>query len=464
MSERILFLGIGENTYETLKEALKGKFYEVHYASELKKAIDTLHSAFFNIAVVDITSPEINGLLCTQRIKDLFSYIFVVVITDPSGIVEAVYALRNWANDYLVKPFNAKEIAAVVEKNLSLQKMYLENLRLKKEISDMYKYDTILTQDPRMLEILEMISLVAETDSPVLIEGETGTGKELIARAIHQKSHSRRNHEFVAVNCGALPETLIEDELFGHERGAFTGAIRQRIGKFEFADKGTLFLDEVESISMQTQVKLLRAIEEREFQRVGGNETIRVDVRIIAASNVDIGQAVESGRFREDLYYRLNVVNIKVPPLRERKGDIPLLAQNFLRRFRNKLHKDVQTISEDALSVLTAYSWPGNVRELANVIERIVIMAKDPVITADKIGFLVNPTVNTVYNGLNLAVDESLHEIRKRAVESAEKGYLLALLKRFKGSVKLVAEHSGMTPRGIYKKMKKYGFNISNFK
>src|SRR5581483_1424943 len=395
MNDRILFLGIEENTYEALKEALKGKLYEVHYASELKKAMDTLHSALFNVAVVDITSPEVNGLLCTQRIKDLFPDIFIVVLTDPSGIVEAVYALRNWANDYLIKPFNAKEIAAVVEKNLSLQKMYHENLRLKKEISEIYKYDNILTQDPRMLEILEMISLVAETDSPVLIEGETGTGKELIARAIHQKS-DRRNHEFVAVNCGALPETLIEDELFGHEKGAFTGAIRQRIGKFEFADKGTLFLDEVESISMQTQVKLLRAIEEREFQRVGDNETIRVDVRIIAASNVDIGQAVESGRFREDLYYRLNVVNIKVPPLRERKGDIPLLAQNFLRRFRNKLHKDVQTISEDALSVLTAYSWPGNVRELANVIERIVIMAKDPVITADKIGFLVNPTANTV--------------------------------------------------------------------
>jgi DNA-binding NtrC family response regulator len=368
MSERILFLGIGENTYETLKEALKGKLYEVHYVSELKKAMDTLHSALFNVAVVDITSPEINGLLCTQRIKDLFPDIFIVVLTDPSGIVEAVYALRNWANDYLIKPFNAKEIAAVVEKNLSLQKMYHENLRLKKEISEIYKYDNILTQDPRMLEILEMISLVAETDSPVLIEGETGTGKELIARAIHQKS-DRRNNEFVAINCGALPETLIEDELFGHEKGAFTGAIRQRIGKFEFADKGTLFLDEVESISMQTQVKLLRAIEEKEFQRVGDNETIRVDVRIIAASNVDIGQAVESGRFREDLYYRLNVVNIKVPPLRERKGDIPLLAQNFLRKFRKKLHKDIQTVSEDAFLVLVEYPWPGNIRELANVID-----------------------------------------------------------------------------------------------
>jgi DNA-binding NtrC family response regulator len=259
MNGRILFLGIGEDTYETLNEALKGKLYEVHYASELKKTIDTLHSALFNVAVVDITSPDINGLLCTQRIKDLFPDIFIVVLTDQNGVVEAVYALRNWANDYLVKPFNAKEIAAVIEKNLSLRKMYLENIRLKKEISEIYKYDNILTQDPRMLEILEMISLVAETDSPVLIEGETGTGKELIARAIHQKS-PRRNNEIVAINCGALPETLIEDELFGHEKGAFTGAIQQRIGKFEFADNGTLFLDEVESISIQTQVKLLRVI------------------------------------------------------------------------------------------------------------------------------------------------------------------------------------------------------------
>jgi two-component system response regulator AtoC len=463
MNDRILFLGIEENTYEALKEALKGKLYEVHYVSELKKAMDTLHSALFNVAVVDITSPEINGLLCTQRIKDLFPDIFIVVLTDPSGIVEAVYALRNWANDYLIKPFNAKEIAAVVEKNLSLQKMYHENLRLKKEISEIYKYDNILTQDPRMLEILEMISLVAETDSPVLIEGETGTGKELIARAIHQKS-DRRNNEFVAINCGALPETLIEDELFGHEKGAFTGAIRQRIGKFEFADKGTLFLDEVESISMQTQVKLLRAIEEKEFQRVGDNETIRVDVRIIAASNVDIGQAVESGRFREDLYYRLNVVNIKVPPLRERKGDIPLLAQNFLRKFRKKLHKDIQTVSEDAFLVLMEYPWPGNIRELANVIERTVIMAKDPVITADEIGFLVNPTANRTHNGFKFTMNESLHEVRKKAVEAIEREYLAMLFKRFKGNIELVAEHSGMTPRGIYKKMKKYGLSKSDFK
>jgi DNA-binding NtrC family response regulator len=463
MNERILFLGIGEDIYETLKEALKGKLYEVHYLSELKKAIDILHSALFNVAVVDITSPQINGLLCAQRIKDLFPDVFIVVLTDPSGIVEAVYALRNWANDYLVKPLNPKEIAAVIEKNISLQKMYLENLRLKKEISEIYKYDNIITQDPRMLEILEMISLVAETDSPVLIEGETGTGKELIARAIHQKS-DRRNHEFVAINCGALPETLIEDELFGHEKGAFTGATRQRIGKFEFADKGTLFLDEIESISMQTQVKLLRAIEEREFQRIGGNETIKVDVRIIAASNVDIAQAVENGRFREDLYYRLNVVNIKVPPLRERRGDIPLLAQNFLRKFRKKLHKDIQTISEDAISVLMAYSWPGNVRELANVIERTVIMAKNPVITANEMGFLVNPMANRGYSRFKFTMNESLREIRKKAVEAAEREYLLALLKRFRGNIKLVAEHSGVTPRGIYKKIKRYELSTYDFK
>jgi DNA-binding NtrC family response regulator len=463
MNGRILFLGIGEDTYETLNEALKGKLYEVHYASELKKTIDTLHSALFNVAVVDITSPDINGLLCTQRIKDLFPDIFIVVLTDQNGVVEAVYALRNWANDYLVKPFNAKEIAAVIEKNLSLRKMYLENIRLKKEISEIYKYDNILTQDPRMLEILEMISLVAETDSPVLIEGETGTGKELIARAIHQKS-PRRNNEIVAINCGALPETLIEDELFGHEKGAFTGAIQQRIGKFEFADNGTLFLDEVESISIQTQVKLLRVIEENEFQRVGGNETIRADVRIIAASNVDIVQAVESGKFREDLYYRLNVVNIKVPPLRERKGDIPLLAQNFLRKFRKKLHKDIQTISEDAHSVLMGYHWPGNVRELANVIERTVIMAKDPIITADEIGFLVNPTSSRPHNGFKFTMSESLHEVRKKVVKTVEKEYLAMLLKRFNGSIKLVAEHSGMTPRGIYKMMKKHGLTKYDFK
>ena len=314
-----------------------------------------------------------------------------------------------------------------------------------------------------MLEILEMISLVAETDSPVLIEGETGTGKELIARAIHQKS-SRRSHEFVAINCGALPETLIEDELFGHEKGAFTGASRHRMGKFEYADKGTLFLDEVESISMQTQVKLLRAIEEMEFQRVGGNETIRVDVRIIAASNVDIAQAVEGEKFREDLYYRLNVVNIKVPPLRERKGDIPLLAQNFLRKFRKKLHKDIQTISEDALSVLTGYHRPGNVRELANVIERTVLMTKKPMITADEIGFLVNPSVTKSFKRSKFISDsEPLHEIRKKAVEAAEREYLSLLLKRFKGNVKLVAEQSGMTPRAVYKKMKKYELTKSSF-
>lgn len=463
MVERVLLLGIGEDTYEVLKEAIRGKLYEAHFVSDLKKAMDVLHSNSFNVAVIDITSPEINGLLWTQRIKDLFPDVFIIVLADPNGIVEAVYALRNWANDYLVMPFNAKEIATVIEKNLSLQKMYLENLRLKKEISEIYKYDNILTQDPQMLEILEMISLVSETDSPVLIEGETGTGKELMARAIHQKG-PRRNYEFVAINCGALHETLIEDELFGHEKGAFTGAIRQRMGKFEFANKGTLFLDEIESISMQTQVKLLRAIEEQEIQRVGGNETIRVDVRIIAASNLDITQAVESGEFREDLYYRLNVVDIKVPPLRERKDDIPLLARNFLSKFRKKLHKDIQTISEDALAVLMEYHWPGNVRELANVIERTVLMAKAPVITADDIGFLVKPTSPRARNRVKFAVNESLHEVRQKAAEAVEKEYLETLLRRFKGSVQLVADQSGMTPRGIYKKMKKYGLSKSDFK
>ena len=350
-----------------------------------------------------------------------------------------------------------------------MNRNYLHNIdeifTLKRQISEIYKYDNIITQDPRMLEILEMISLVAETESPILIEGETGTGKELIARAIHQKS-PRRNHEFVAINCGALPETLIEDELFGHEKGAFTGAIRQRIGKFEVADKGTLFLDEIESISMQTQVKLLRVVEQKEFQRVGGNENIRADARIIAASNVDIAQAIESGKFREDLYYRLDVINIKVPPLRERKDDIPLLVQHFLRKFINKLHKDVQGISEDALLVLMSYHWPGNVREVANVIERIVIMSKDPVITADKIGFLVNSLANgnKSYNGFKFTTSESLHEVRERAIEAAEREYLSMLLKKFKGDVKLVAEHSGITPRGIYKKIKSYELRVSDFR
>jgi len=312
-----------------------------------------------------------------------------------------------------------------------------------------------------MQEVYDLISDVADTDATVLIRGETGTGKELVAKSIHFNSR-RKDRVFVSLNCGALPETLLESELFGYEKGAFTGALKQKIGKFEYANGGTIFLDEVTDLSPTTQVKLLRVLQEKVIERVGGNEQLDVDVRIIAATNRDLEEEVEHGNFREDLYYRLNVVPIKLPPLRERKEDIPLLTKHFLAKYTQLLNKDINIISQEVLNEIMAYDWPGNVRQLENLIERAIIMAKENTIYHIDL----SDDLRRRKNGLqqNLAVELPFKEAKKMVVSGYEKEYFINLLRRCKGNITQSSRISNLDMKTLRRKMKEYGLEKSEFK
>lgn len=323
---------------------------------------------------------------------------------------------------------------------------------LRKEIAYESMFENIISHDERMLEIFQLIGSVAKTDSTVLIKGETGTGKELVARAIHLHS-KRKDKKFVAINCGAITDTLLESELFGHERGAFTGADIRRIGKFELADKGTIFLDEIGNISEAMQVKILRVLQEGELTRVGGNDLVHVNVRIIAATNIDLENAVKEKKFREDLFYRINVIPIELPSLRERKGDIPLLANYFLEYYREQIGKDVRTIGKEAMNSMIKYNWPGNIRELRNLIERAVILAKGKEIMSIDIPSLKRDRASE-NTGVQL----------KEWVRVYERDYLSKILKQYKGNLSLTAEHSGIDTRTLYRKMKEYNLQKEDYK
>ncbi len=323
---------------------------------------------------------------------------------------------------------------------------------LRKEIAYESMFENIISQDEKMLEIFQLIGSVAKTDSTVLIKGETGTGKELVARAIHLHS-KRKDKKFVAINCGAITDTLLESELFGHERGAFTGADIRRIGKFELADKGTIFLDEIGNISEAMQVKILRVLQEGELTRVGGNDLVHVNVRVIAATNIDLENAVKERKFREDLFYRINVIPIELPPLRDRRGDIPLLANYFLEYYREQIGKDVRTIGKEAMNSMIKYNWPGNIRELRNLIERAVILAKGKEIVSIDIPSLRRDRT-TEDTGVQL----------KEWVRVYERDYLSKILKQHKGNLSLTAEHSGIDTRTLYRKMKEYNLQKEDYK
>jgi len=343
-------------------------------------AIAAMDGEDFDLAVLDIEMPGMNGIELLKRIKDKDPNLNVVMITAYGSLQSAVEAMRLGAYDYLTKPFQMEEIKLVVEKALERERLISENRALHEELEENYRFTGIVGRSPKMEEVYELVRRVAATNASVLIQGESGTGKELIARSIHYNSR-RKGRPLVILNCAALAEGVLESELFGHEKGAFTGAIKRKAGRFELAHMGTLFLDEIGDIPVPTQIKLLRVLQEHEFERVGGEKTIKVDVRIIAATNKDLLSAVKAGRFREDLYYRLNVVTVSLPPLRERREDIPELAFSFLGRFAKETGKHIDKIEPRALEMLVRYDWPGNVRELENIIERAVVLEKGGSVT-----------------------------------------------------------------------------------
>ncbi len=364
---------------ENLSELLTAEGYEVDSCADGKEALQVLQDHIYDVVLTDLSMPEVDGMAVLSYLVRHFPETSCIIITGYGTIKTAVDAMRLGAYDYLCKPVETQEILLVIERAFEHQRLWRENIRLKKQLREKFGFDNIIGTSEPMLQVFDLIRKVADTDSTVLILGESGTGKELVARAIHYHGQRQAN-PLIPVNCAAIPADLLESELFGHEKGAFTHAIRTRIGRFEQAHGGTIFLDEIGDMNPSLQVKILRVLQDRQFERIGGNRTIKVNIRVIAATNQDLQQLVQAGKFREDLYYRLNVIPIRMPPLRERRSDIPILVNHFIQEFSRKKKKNLRRVTPEAMRRLTDYDWPGNVRELENLMERLVILSEEEVL------------------------------------------------------------------------------------
>ncbi|RMF65568.1 MAG: sigma-54-dependent Fis family transcriptional regulator [Calditrichaeota bacterium] len=438
---------------------LRREGYDVHAAEDGLLALEKLKCESYDTVIIDYMMPRLNGLDLMAKMKELRIDVPVVVVTAHGTIEHAVQAMQMGAVNYLTKPVNYDELALVVKNAVQQQCLRQEVKRLRREVTSRYSFDNIVGQNEKMQTIFQLISDVAETDATVLIRGETGTGKELIAKALHFNS-PRRTHEFIRINCAALTETLLESELFGHEKGAFTGAHKTRLGRFEQADGGTLFFDEIGDIPLSTQSKLLRVLQEKEFERVGGNKTIKTDVRIISATNRDLEKAVAQGAFRQDLFYRLNVIPIDVPPLRERIDDIPLLAFHFVKLYSERFKRKINDISQDAIHILMSRDWPGNIRQLENVIERAVILEKTDKISAETLNACIRRPEDFSYRYF---INENIPYSRLKAelLNKFEREYLTRLLDKHKGNITKAAKDAGIHYKNFCEKMKRH--NISKW-
>ncbi len=381
---KILVVDDEENIRTIIKRAFQKEGFTVTTASSGNEALKELEKSSFDLVITDLKMPDGDGISLLKHIHSLSPDTMVMVITAYASTESAVEAMKAGAIDYIVKPINIEELRIIVRNALEKKILQEENLRLKKELYEKYSFHNLIGKSKKIREIFSLIEKIAPTNSTVLITGESGTGKELVAKAIHYSS-LRKEQPFVSINCGALPEALLESELFGHVKGSFTGAYTDKKGLFETAHKGTILLDEISEMSLWMQVKLLRVLQDKKIRRVGGTEEKEVDVRIIASTNVDLSERIREGKFREDLFYRLNVIRINLPPLRERKEDIPLLVEHFIKIYNQKTGKSIQGIREDALKILESYYWPGNVRELENCIERAVVFETSDLITPDSI-------------------------------------------------------------------------------
>jgi len=431
---------------ESLRDWLSDVGHQVLIAENGPQALEIIKKEKPGIVIADLVMPGMDGIELMKRTKEISPGIEVIIITAYGSIPTAIAAMREGAYDYLEKPFCPEKAELLIDRLVEHQGLIEENISLHQKLEEPYRFENIIAKSAKMQQVIEVIKIVAKSNATVLIASESGTGKELIARAIHSQSY-RKDKPFVAVSCAALPESLLESELFGHEKGAFTGAHAQRKGKFEVANRGTLFLDEIGEMSANIQVHLLRVLEEKEFTRVGGNELIKVDVRVISATNKDIKKAVADGQFREDLYYRLNVVSIELPPLRERKEDIPLLARHFLKKFAVENQKEIAGFSPEANDFLLKYEWPGNVRELENAIERAVILAKNSYI---EVADLPQESLTLAHPAPPV---KSLREV--------EKNHILNILSKTHGNnYSEAARILGISRVTLYNKLKAYGLDI----
>jgi DNA-binding NtrC family response regulator len=404
------------------------------------QAIGAVREENWDIVLLDLRMPGMDGMEVLKQVKEIAPQTVVIMMTAYASIPGAVQAMQEGAYDYIVKPLDVDQLTLMLQRIVEHQQLITENILLRKRLTEQYEYEDIIGRSEAMQEVFEMIKAVTDTNATVLITGETGTGKELVARAIHSNS-SQRYGPFVATSCGALPETLLESELFGYEKGAFTGADRTKKGRFELAHGGTLFLDEVGDISIKTQIKLLRALQEKSFSRLGGTEPIKVDLRLVSATNRDLVAAIEDGSFRSDLYYRLNVVTIQLPPLRERKDDVPLLAAHFINKYNVEFNKKFDRVNRKAMDFLMDYHWPGNVRELENVIERAIVIAQGPEVKIDHLPFCNVEAIPT-------EDPQSLQEVERLHIEK--------MLQRNDWNIAKTARLLNIDRSTLHKKIKKF--------
>ncbi|MFN3531325.1 MAG: sigma-54-dependent transcriptional regulator [Candidatus Brocadia sp.] len=438
---------------ESLVIAFRDEGYQVEGAASGEEAIQKLDSQnVYDLVVTDLKMKKVDGLEVLKAVKAANPSTEVVLITAYGTISTAVQAIRDGAYDYVTKPFRHQEILKVAKKALEKKSLKDRVRYLEGEIRDKYKFEGIVGNSNAMLEVLKITSHVCRTESTVLVTGESGTGKELIARAIHYNS-LRKDGPFVVINCGALPENLQESELFGHMRGAFTGAIKDKVGLFLQAQKGTILLDEIGETSPSTQVKLLRFLQDGEIRPVGGNKAIYVDARIIAATNENLEKAVDSGKFRKDLFYRINVIRIHLPPLRERREDIPLLVEYFLEKILEKLKKGKRVFSKESIRALVNYDWPGNIRELQNIIERAVTLSKNEVINADELPLPVEEFAALTKDPLE---DQKRKSFIVTTLAEQEKNAIIEALNKYGGNQTKVSQVLGISTTTLWRKIKKY--------
>ncbi|MCK5156791.1 MAG: sigma-54-dependent Fis family transcriptional regulator [Spirochaetales bacterium] len=448
MNFTILVVDDEKNIRSGLGKSLSMEGYTVILAEDGLQAWEYVNKQHIDLVVSDLRMPKMSGEELLLKITSAYPTLPVIILTGHGTIESAVHAMRDGAFDFVTKPINLDRLSLLVKRAVSSRKLQIENSNLLKELEKLKKknkFDRVIGKSQKMRKVMEIVEQIAQTKASVLITGESGVGKELVADALHELSN-RSNEPYVKVHCAALSESLLESELFGHERGSFTGAVSQKKGRFELADKGTIFLDEIGEINAQVQIKILRVLQEKQFERVGGEKTLQVDTRIISATNRDLQKEIKIGNFREDLFYRLNVVNIVVPPLRDRKEDIPLLSAAFLKEFNEENGKNIEGFSNKARSALYNYSWPGNIRELRNCIESSVVLSKANVIELDDLPLSI--TSGAKDNQINIPLGATM--------ETAEKEFITATLNYCKGNKSKASEMLGIGRKTLHRKIQEY--------
>ncbi|MHC4938616.1 MAG: sigma-54-dependent transcriptional regulator [Planctomycetota bacterium] len=444
---------------DSLAVFLKSRSYDIQVETDAHRALRRMRDGESpDLILTDVNMPGLDGFALLKEARKIDPNVVIVMLTGYGTIESAVKAMREGAEDYVTKPVIDEEMLLTVERALKRRKLTQENEQLKRQLRSSLKLDNLIGADHRMRKMFETMHTVASTRATVLLTGESGTGKSMVAKAIHHAS-TRSDKPFVEVNCGALPETLLESELFGHRRGSFTGAEADRLGKFLRADGGTIFLDEIATASPALQVKLLRILQERRFERIGDDDTVEVDVRVLLATNIDLKRALDEGKFREDLFHRINVVSIEIPPLRDRRSDIPLLAEHFLKRYTNENEKAIEAISDDAMKLLVRYDWPGNVRELENAIERAVVLTRDSILSAGDFPLEISGVDSSGNGGLQLDFRPDGRTIMplKKALEGPEKEIIAATLASVNWNRQKAAQLLDINRTTLFNKMRKYG-------